>query len=111
MSIRTAPLSLIALLAIALAAYAYLVPSTGVAGTEGAMLALAGSVAILIGAVAAASLRRPGWLRTTLMVLLLLGLIGTALAAWFLHRFVLVAVLALGLVAWFGLLHPKEDDT
>ena len=72
---------------------------SGVSFTAGAGLSLFGCVALLFGAVMLMVLR-PGGLRTTFTVLLLIGGVLTALAAWFLEsHLVLIAVLAM-LLGW-----------
>ena len=69
-----------------MAALAFLTPDSGVDGTPGAGLALAGAAAVAVGAlVAMAPGVRGGW-RGLLVALLLLGAVLTALAAWFLMR-------------------------
>ncbi|MFT4014782.1 MAG: hypothetical protein QM682_15600 [Paracoccus sp. (in: a-proteobacteria)] len=72
---------------------------SGVAWTSGAGLSLFGCAALTLAALALAALR-PGGLRTCLTVLVLIGGLLTALAAWFLEsHLVLTAVLAM-LLCW-----------
>lgn len=86
-------------LAVVAALVEFLWHGSGVAWTLGAGLSLFGCVALLFGALMLATLA-PGALRTTFTVLVLIGGVLTAVAAWFLEsHLVLIAVLAL-LLGW-----------
>lgn len=78
----------------ALAAYAYFTPTSGVDGTAGALSALIGAVAVVIGALIAGLRAVPGWGRTTLNVLLVLGTVLTGLAAWMLMQHAFLVAMA-----------------
>lgn len=68
-------------------------------------LAVLGSTAVMT-LIALAMLRTrlfPRWLRAVLLVLLLLDVLATAIAAWFLEASLLLACMAVALLAW--LLH------
>src|SRR5690606_25112810 len=74
---------------------------TGVDGTGGALLALFGATAVLVGGLLTATMFADGWLPRALDTLIGLGSLLTAIAAWFLMRdFLAIAMLLafLGLV-------------
>lgn len=74
--------------------------TTGVEGTPGALLALIGAVAVTLGTLLAMGSRpRSGW-RSLLNVLMALGAVLTALAAWFLMQHALAVAM---LLAFLGL--------
>lgn len=91
---------LASLIAAALAAWALLVPETGVTGTVGAGLALGGAAAVALGALLLMAPRLGTGLRRLLLLLAALGAVLTAVAGWFLMQWgvagaMLVALLAL----------------
>ncbi len=75
----------------------------GIDHTAGVVLVII-STALLTGASAVITFytTSPRWLRVTLEVLILLGLIGTGAAAYFLEAHVLLALMALGLIGWLA---------
>jgi hypothetical protein len=84
-----------------LGALAYFGADTGVDGTGGALLALIGAVAVTAGALVGMAPLSRG-VRVTLNVLLVLGTVLTAIAAWMLMQPLFTAAMvasALGLVA------------
>lgn len=84
-----------ALCGVALAGVAYLGTHTGVDGTLGALLALVGACAVMAGALVALLVPMRAGLLAALDVLLVVGALLTALAAWFLMQdLFLVAMLA-----------------
>jgi quinoprotein glucose dehydrogenase len=90
-----------AALGVVLGGLAYFGADTGVDGTGGALLALIGAVAVTVAALVSMMPLARG-LRLTLNVLLVLGAILTALAAWMLMQPLFAAAMAasaLGLVA------------
>lgn len=99
---RYAAVALPALAGAVLAGVAYFTPNTGVDGTVGALLALVGAAAVTLGSLLAMSHDvRGGWL-TTLDILLGIGALLTATAAYFLMQYgcAIAMVLAFaGLVA------------
>ncbi|WP_147272234.1 hypothetical protein [Phyllobacterium salinisoli] len=81
---------------------AYTTRSSGINGTGGALLVIASSTAILLAALALViwtSMR--GWLPGTLIFLLILGILGTAFAAYLLDSAWLLVAMAVCLVGWF----------
>lgn len=86
-----------------LGAIAYLAPNgnTGVDGTPGALLALIGAAAVTLGAIFAIAPALRGWLFGALNILLLLGALLTAVAAYFLMQYPFAVAMAL---AFFGVL-------
>ncbi|KXF75618.1 hypothetical protein ATN84_16640 [Paramesorhizobium deserti] len=88
---------------------AYTTRSSGINGTGGALLVIASSAAILLAAMAIAMWpKMRGWLRGTLIFLLLLGILGTALAAYFLDSKWLLLAMAVCLIGW--LLATRHQD-
>lgn len=92
------PAALPAAVGCGLAAYAYLADRTGVTGTEGALLALIGAVAVLSGVILSAFTERRGALFGVLAFLIGLGAALTAVAGFFLMQYGLAAVMALAVV-------------
>ena len=93
---------LISALAFADAVFNYFWTANGIHGTEGALLVVV-STALLAGAswlVGAHVVS--GWLRTLLMVLLVLDLIGTALAAYLLDAWILLGLDIVAAIAWLA---------
>ncbi len=86
-----------AALGIAVAAYYYFVPLTGVNGTIGAGLVLFSTVAMLIAA-ALMPLFSSKAIYMTLGILCLLDVFLTALAGYFLHEWLLIAAMVIALV-------------
>jgi hypothetical protein len=74
----------------------YFMPENGIDGSLGALVVV-GSTALMLAAAAAVWL---GYLRKTLLFLVLLDILGTGLAAYMLDADVLIAVVALALIAW-----------
>ena len=84
-----------------IAVFAYVARSSGIDHTAGALLVILSSLAVAAaGAIIALIGRRPAWLRVTLVVLTLLGILGTGFAAVLLHSVGLVVMMALCLVGW-----------
>lgn len=85
-----------------LSLFNYFWPSTGIRGTPGALLVVV-STALVLGASLLMALVRPKGLalRVFLNVSTLLGVTGTGVAAYFLEAYVLVALMAVGLIGWF----------
>lgn len=88
----------------ALVAYAYFASGTGVTGTIGALLALVGAVAVLLGGLIAAFSGLSGWLFGTLVFLMVLSAVLTALAGFFLMQYGLAVVMGLAALAVLGAL-------
>ncbi|KAA5604871.1 hypothetical protein F1188_13680 [Roseospira marina] len=91
-------LGLAAAVGLGLALYTYATPLTGVTGTAGAAIAIALATAVLVSAVGLVVSRRPGW-RNVLHALAFVALVGTAIAAFFLHEWGVLVAMALGLMA------------
>ncbi|MEQ5872190.1 hypothetical protein J4E08_20175 [Sagittula sp. NFXS13] len=91
--------TLSALLALAVMLWNY-VADVGIAGTGGAALALFGTFALTAAGILLVMTRLPGWARVTFKVLIALGLIGTSLAAFFLHAWIVLALLIVATVAF-----------
>lgn len=101
LSLRLAAGLLAALAAIGLVAVTieFFTPASGIDGTPGALLAIVAS-ALILGATIVVGFPPaiPAGLHWTLEILILLGVIGTLAAAWFLESWVLLGCMALGLV-------------
>ena len=87
-----------ALIGVALGAVAYFSAGTGVDGTAGALLALVGAGAIVLGSLLGLTPVPGGWVRGLLDALLGLGALLTAVAAYFLMQPVFAAVMLLALL-------------
>lgn len=73
-----------AVLALGIAIFDFFWRGSGISGTAGAGLAIFGCAALTFAAILIGRLG-PGALRTTFVVLILIGAVLTALAAWFLE--------------------------
>jgi hypothetical protein len=78
----------------------YFYRAGGISHTGGAALVIVSCLLIVGACLWLAELRRVGWLAATLIILLFMGLIGTALAAYFLEADILLALMLLGLLGW-----------
>lgn len=80
---------------------AYLHRGSGIDHTGGALLVIA-STAILLAAalILALAAGAPGWLRWVLIAGCLLDALGTGLAAWFLHAWLLLALMVVAGLGW-----------
>src|SRR5919205_648282 len=88
----------------ALSVYNYLTRGTGIDHTPGALLVVVSSALVLLASlVLALAPGAPRWLRVVLEILLLLGVLGTAAAAYFLEAYALLGLMALALVGWLVL--------
>jgi hypothetical protein len=77
----------------------YLSPDSGITGTPGALLVVGSSLALLIAALLLPVLAARGdWLHGLFIVLCVLGLLGTGIAAWFLELPLLVAAMVVAAV-------------
>jgi quinoprotein glucose dehydrogenase len=90
-----------ALLAFALSIFDYLWTGNGIHGTPGALLVVISS-ALMLGAIVFLYVAPliVSWLRATLMVLILLDIVGTAAAAYFLEADLLLAAVVLSFIGW-----------
>lgn len=74
--------------------------SDAIGGTAGVVLVIVTTALLLLGALALALLRPlPVWVRGILDFLLLIDLIGTGVAGWFLELPLLMAFMAFGILA------------
>ena len=100
-----------ATVATALSVYNYLTRGTGIDHTPGALLVVISSALILLAAlVLALAPSTPRWVRVVLEILLLLGVLGTALAAYFLEAYALLGLMAVALVGWLVLVLSGSGD-
>lgn len=95
-------LALAAAAGTALAIYAF-VTSEGVSHTQGAAAVIGSDAVMLVAALLIAGIPGiPRFLRGIILLLLLIGIVATAIAAWFLELWVLVAFMAVALVGWLA---------
>jgi hypothetical protein len=92
---------LASLIVIAICVYDYYTPETGLIGTGGTMLvAVAGLLMLLAALVVANVPNRSGLLQGFLVVSILLDIIGSSVAGYFLESPVIMAAEALALIGW-----------
>jgi hypothetical protein len=95
-------LALAAAAGTALAIYAF-VASEGVSHTQGAAAVIGSDAVMLVAALLIAGIPGiPRFLRGIILLLLLIDIVATAIAAWFLELWVLVAFMAVALVGWLA---------
>jgi hypothetical protein len=92
---------LASLIVIAICVYDYYTPETGLIGTGGTILvAVAGLLMLLAALVVANVPNRSGLLQGFLVVSILLDIIGSSVAGYFLESPVIMAAEALALIGW-----------
>ena len=92
---------LAALIVMAISVYDYYTPDTGLIGTGGVVLTGAAALLMLLaGLVVAAVPARPCFLQWFLVVAILLDIIGSSVAGYFLESPVIMAAEALALIGW-----------
>jgi hypothetical protein len=92
---------LASLIVIAICVYDYYTPETGLIGTGGTILvAIAGLLMLLAALVVAWVPNRSGLLQGFLVVSILLDIIGSSVAGYFLESPVIMAAEALALIGW-----------
>ena len=92
---------LASLIVIAICVYDYYTPETGLIGTGGTILvAVAGLLMLLAALVMAWVPNRSGLLQGFLVVSILLDIIGSSVAGYFLESPVIMAAEAVGLIGW-----------
>ncbi|MFI4966792.1 MAG: hypothetical protein ACHP9T_15670 [Caulobacterales bacterium] len=73
---------------------------SGVDHTAGALLVIISTALLLAAALVLALARGGGWWRALLVVLSILGVLGTGAAAGFLHAWILLVLMVVALAAW-----------
>jgi uncharacterized membrane protein YhaH (DUF805 family) len=92
---------LASLIAMAICVYDYYTPETGLIGTGGVVLvAVAGLLMFLAALVMALKSMRSGLLQGFLVISILLDIIGSSIAGYFLESPVIMAAQALALIGW-----------
>lgn len=105
------PVAVPAVLGCGFAAYAYFAARTGVTGSEGALLALIGALAVMLGSLVAGFTKRRGAVFGMLAFLIALGAVLTAVAGFFLMQYGLATAMALTIVGLtFVLLRPAPTQ-
>ncbi len=92
---------LASLIAMAICAYDYYTPETGLIGTGGVILVGASAVLMLLASLVLAGVpNRPCFLQYFLVTAILLDIIGSSVAGYFLESPVIMAAEALALIGW-----------
>jgi len=92
---------LASLIAIAICVYDYYTPETGLIGTGGVVLVAGAAVLMLLASLVLAMVpNRPCFLQGFLVVSILLDIIGSSVAGYFLESPVIMAAQALALIGW-----------
>ncbi len=94
-------LALAAVAGTALSIYNYL-GNEGINHTQGAASMIGSTAIMVVAAFAIARVRGiPVWLRTIILILILLDILATGIAGWFLETWLLMAFMAVALLGWF----------
>jgi quinoprotein glucose dehydrogenase len=94
-------LPLAALVALAAALFDYFWPGNGIHGTGGALLAVVSTAVMLLLALARVRWRtQPSWMHALLLVLLVIDIAGTALAAWLLEATWVFGATIVAFIGW-----------
>ena len=92
---------LASLITIAICVYDYYPPETGLIGSGGVILVAGAAVLMFLASLVMAKMPRRGWLvQTFLTVSILLDIIGSSVAGYFLESPVIMAAQALALIGW-----------
>ena len=92
---------LASLIAIVICVYDYYSPSTGLIGTGGVILVAGAAVLMLLASLVMGLMpNRANWIQTFLVVSILLDIIGSSVAGYFLESPVIMAAQALALIGW-----------
>jgi hypothetical protein len=92
---------LASLIAIAICVYDYYTPETGLIGTGGVILVAAAAALMLLASLVVAMVpNRPCFLQYFLIVAIVLDIIGSSVAGYFLESPVIMAAEALALIGW-----------
>lgn len=94
-------LCILSAIAVIIAAVDTFSQGNGIAFSRGAYLVLCSTILLLTASLIVLLWGAcPGWLRGILLFLIFLDLLGTGVAGYFLEAYVLLAVMALGFIAW-----------
>ena len=93
-------LPLAALIGLGASLFAYFYPGNGIHGTGGVLLVIASTAVMLVLAVLLVQWADRGFAHGLLLVLLLIDIAGTALAAYLLEAWVLLGAMVLALIGW-----------
>jgi len=92
---------LASVIAIVICVYDYYSPATGLIGTGGVILVAGAAVLMLLASLVMALMpNRANWIQTFLTVSILLDIIGSSVAGYFLESPVIMAAEALALIGW-----------
>ena len=92
---------LASLITIAICIYDYYTPETGLIGTGGVILVAGAAVLMLLASLAMAKFpNRPRFVQLFLVISIILDIIGSSVAGYFLESPVIMAAQALALVGW-----------
>ncbi|MGN6585269.1 MAG: hypothetical protein ACTHJV_16350 [Rhizobiaceae bacterium] len=94
-------LCILSAIAVIVAAVNTFSQGNGIAFSFGAYLVLCSTILLIIASLVVMLWNSgPGWARGILLFLIFLDLVGTGVAAYFLDSYVLLALMALGFIAW-----------
>jgi len=90
------------------AIFNYFWTGNGIHGSEGALLVVASTLLMAVAAWLVGAHVVHGWLRTLLVVLLVLDFIGTGAAAYLLEAWILLGLDVLAAIAWLATLASRR---
>ena len=93
---------LLSLLALIDSLFNYFWAGNGIHGSEGALLVIVSTLLMTIAAGLIVNRWISGWVRGLFEFLILLDFLGTALAAYFLEAWILLALVVLAFIAWIA---------
>jgi hypothetical protein len=101
-----------ALAGLAVSIFNYFDPQSGIAGEPGTMLVIVSTALLALAGLLLSGNRLGGFLRGFFALAALLDLVGTALAAYMLHSWSLVALMIIGLAGWLlYVMRPRSAAT
>jgi hypothetical protein len=105
-------LALAALLGVALTLYYEVDKSDGIHDTQGLTLVIVSTILMLLASLVIALWVHRGWLHGLLAFLIILDIVGTAAAGYFLESYALAALMLVALIGWLAhVFAPARRDT
>jgi hypothetical protein len=90
---------------------AYLTPHGAVAHSWGAVLVVVATALLLVASLLLALAEMPHWFVVLLEVLIILDIVGTGVAAYFLETYILLAFMVIALIGWIFHLASASSRT
>jgi hypothetical protein len=90
---------------------AYLTPHGAVAHSWGAVLVVVATALLLVASLLIALAEMPHWFVVLLEVLIILDIVGTGVAAYFLETYILLAFMVIALIGWIFHLASASSRT